>query len=153
MNRSMELIGTGMASELIRTALEMRKRSYCPYSNYSVGAALLAEDGSVHTGCNVENAAYPAAICAERTAFVKAVSEGCRRFTAIAVTGGIGPEPEDYSWPCGECRQFMREFCEPDRFVVITAKSETDYRCYTLEELLPESFGPGNLVGGERYGL
>ena len=111
------------------------------------------EPQAAHAGCNVENAAYPAAICAERTAFVKAVSEGCRRFTAIAVTGGIGPEPEDYSWPCGECRQFMREFCEPDRFVVITAKSETDYRCYTLEELLPESFGPGNLVGGERYGL
>jgi len=153
MDRTQNLIGSETALKLIRTAMEMRKRSYCPYSSFSVGAALLTEDGNIYTGCNVENAAYPAAICAERTAFVKAVSEGCRRFTAIAVTGGIGPEPEDYSWPCGECRQFMREFCEPDRFVVITAKSETDYRCYTLEELLPESFGPGNLIGGERYGL
>ena len=153
MDRTQNLIGSETALMLIRTALEMRKRAYCPYSSFSVGAALLAEDGSVYTGCNVENAAYPATICAERTAFVKAVSEGCLHFKAIAVTGGTGPEPEDYSWPCGVCRQFMREFCEPDKFVVITAKSETDYRCYTLEELLPESFGPGNLIGGEKYGL
>ena len=153
MNRPQELIGSETALKLIRTALEMRKRSYCPYSSFSVGAALLTEDGNIYTGCNVENAAYPASICAERTAFVKAISEGCLHFTAIAVTGGIGPEPEDYSWPCGECRQFMREFCEPDKFVVITAKSETDYRSYLLEELLPHSFGPGNLVSGEKYGL
>lgn len=131
---------------LIRKAMEMRKRSYCPYSEFSVGAALLTEGGRVYGGCNVENAAYSVGICAERTAFVKALSEGERSFTAIAVVGGKEPEAGQYSFPCGECRQFMREFCDPDTFEIIAARSEKDYKRYTLGELLPESFGPGNLV-------
>ena len=90
--------------------------------------------------------AYPAGICAERTAFVKALSEGEREFRAIAIVGGKSRAAEDYSWPCGECRQFMREFCETDSFLVITALDETDYRVLTLGELLPESFGPDNLI-------
>lgn len=146
MNGPQQLIGPETAVKLIRTAMEMRKRSYCPYSSFSVGAALMSADGSIYTGCNVENAAYSVSVCAERTAFVKAVSEGVRDFTAIAVVGGKSPEAEGYSWPCGVCRQMMREFCDPERFVIITAKNENDYICRTLAELLPESFGPGNLV-------
>ena len=146
MKKKQQRISPETASGLIRTAMEMRNRSYCPYSSFSVGAALLAEDGSIYTGCNVENAAYSTGICAERTAFVKAVSEGVHSFKAIAIVGGRKPKAEGYSWPCGECRQFMREFCDPDEFVVIAAINETDYGCVTLGELLPCSFGPGNLV-------
>ena len=131
---------------LIRKAMEMRKRSYCPYSEFSVGAALLTEGGRVYGGCNVENAAYSVGICAERTAFVKALSEGERSFTAIAVVGGKEPEAGQYSFPCGECRQFMREFCDCDTFAVIVARSREDFRIFTLEELLPNSFGPESLV-------
>ena len=134
------------AKQLICIAMKMRDRSYCPYSKFSVGAALLAGNGSIYTGCNVENAAYPAGIFAERTAFVKALSEGERECRAIAIVGGKSRAAEDYSWPCGECRQFMREFCETDSFLVITALDETDYRVLTLGELLPESFGPDNLI-------
>ena len=146
MNGSQQLIEPAEAVKLIRTAMEMRKNSYCPYSSFSVGAALLAADGSLYTGCNVENAAYSVSTCAERTAFLKAVSEGVTDFKAIAIVGGKSPEAEDYSWPCGVCRQVMREFCSPEEFVVIAAKNEKDYRCRTLAQLLPESFGPGNLV-------
>ena len=146
MTGSQQLIGPSEAVKLIQIANEMRKRSYCPYSSFSVGAALMTSDGSVYTGCNVENAAYSVSVCAERTAFVKAVSEGVRDFRAIAIVGGKRSEAEDYSWPCGVCRQLMREFCDPERFVIIVAKNETDYICRTLAELLPESFGPGNLV-------
>ena len=146
MNGSQQLIEPAEAVKLIRTAMEMRKNSYCPYSSFSVGAALLAADGSLYTGCNVENAAYSVSTCAERTAFVKAVSEGVTDFKAIAIVGGKSPEAEDYSWPCGECRQFMREFCDTDSFLVIVGRDETEYRSLTLGELLPESFGPGNLI-------
>ena len=132
--------------ELIRAAVMMRKRAYCPYSGFSVGAAVLCGDGSVYTGCNIENSSYPITICAERTAMAKAVSEGHTSFTAIAITGGKSEEPEGYSYPCGACRQFMREFADPDELSVIVAKSEEDYVIKTLAELLPHSFGPGNLV-------
>ncbi len=138
--------GGNMYDTLIRTALQMRKKAYCPYSGFSVGAALLCSDGTVYTGCNVENAAYSVSICAERTAFVKAVSDGKREFTAIAIAGGKTEQPEKYSYPCGTCRQLMREFCHPEDFKIITAVSLDDYRICTLKELLPESFGPGNLV-------
>ena len=144
--RSHEKTDPAEAERLIRAAMQMRERSYCPYSGFSVGAALLTESGSIYTGCNVENAAYSAGICAERTAFVKAVSEGERAFRAIAIVGGKSPAAEGYSWPCGECRQFMREFCDTDSFLVIIARDETEYRCLTLGELLPESFGPDNLI-------
>ena len=146
MNTIKQMIGPAEISELISRAMEMRAFSYCPYSGFSVGAALLTSDGNVYTGCNVENAAYGASICAERTAFVKAVSEGECSFRAIAIVGGKAHEAENYSFPCGECRQFMREFCDPETFTVIAARSLTDYRSHLLRDLLPESFGPGNLV-------
>ncbi|MDE7232201.1 MAG: cytidine deaminase [Lachnospiraceae bacterium] len=132
--------------ELIRKAIEARRRSYSPYSQYQVGAALLAGDGQIITGCNIENAAYGPSNCAERTAFFKAVSEGIRDFKAIAIVGSpAGEEITQYAYPCGVCRQVMREFCEPENFQVIVAKSETDYRVAVLAELFPESFGPDNL--------
>lgn len=131
---------------LIQRATEARRYSYSPYSHYQVGAALLAADGQIITGCNIENAAYGPSNCAERTAFFKAVSEGIRNFAAIAIVGS--PEGEtltQYSYPCGVCRQVMREFGEPEHFQIIVAKSEEDYRMMTLAEMLPESFGPENV--------
>ena len=131
--------------ELVREALEARKQSYCPYSSFAVGAALLCGDGTIFRGCNIENAAYPATNCAERTAMFKAVSEGNMDFRAIAIVGGPkGKEPKDFCAPCGVCRQVMREFCKPD-FKIILVKSEEEWKIYTLSELLPEGFGPENL--------
>lgn len=126
-------------------ALEMRAMAYTPYSHFNVGAALLCKDGSVYTGCNIENAAYTPSNCAERTAFFKAVSEGKRGFTAIAIAGG-GEKAEslEYCAPCGVCRQVMQEFCDGS-FEVLLAKTRKDYQVYTLEELLPMGFGPENL--------
>lgn len=132
--------------ELIKAALEARKASYSPYSGYQVGAALLTQEGKLYTGCNIENAAYTPTICAERTAIFKAVSEGERHFKAIAIVGSPAGEVVQFAWPCGVCRQVMMEFCDPAGFVVISAKSETDYRTRTLGELLPEGFGPQNLA-------
>ncbi len=127
-------------TELITLALEAREKSYSPYSGFSVGAALLCKNGKVFTGCNIENSGYSATNCAERTAFFKAVSEGETEFEKIAVVGGNSDSaPESYCSPCGICRQVMREFCEPD-FEIIIAKSESDYKVMTLEELLPMSF-------------
>lgn len=135
--------------ELIKAAIEARRKSYSPYSHYQVGAALLTADGQIVTGCNIENAAYGPSNCAERTAFFKAVSEGIREFTAIAIVGSPeGEELTQYAYPCGVCRQVMREFCEPERFRIIVAKSEEDYRVMMLAALLPESFGPENLCDG-----
>ena len=135
--------------DLIAAAIEARRKSYSPYSHYQVGAALLTADGQIVTGCNIENAAYGPSNCAERTAFFKAVSEGMREFTAIAIVGSPeGEELTQYAYPCGVCRQVMREFCEPERFRIIVAKSEEDYRVMTLAALLPESFGPENLCDG-----
>ena len=131
--------------ELIRAALRARELSYSPYSNYRVGAALLTESGEVFTRCNIENAPYTPAVCAERTAFFKAVSEGCREFSAIAIAGSPAGEMSQLSWPCGVCRQVMMEFCDPERFLVIVAISEENYRARRLKELLPEGFGPANL--------
>ncbi len=135
--------------ELIKAAIEARRKSYSPYSHYQVGAALLTADGQIVTGCNIENAAYGPSNCAERTAFFKAVNEGMREFTAIAIVGSPeGEELTQYAYPCGVCRQVMREFCEPERFRIIVAKSEEDYRVMTLAALLPESFGLENLRDG-----
>ena len=131
---------------LIQAAREARKNSYAPYSHYMVGAALLTADGQVVTGCNIENAAYTPTNCAERTAFFKAVSEGRREFRAIAVAGSpAGDELTQYAYPCGVCRQVMAEFCDPESFEIIVAGPAGAYRMMTLRELLPESFGPGNL--------
>ncbi len=129
---------------LIQKAIEMTKMSYAPYSGYHVGAALLTKDGSIYTGCNIENASYGATNCAERTAFFKAVSEGVKDFEAIAIVGAPADAAEntfsDYAYPCGICRQVMQEFCKKD-FGIIVAKSTEDYKKYTLQELLPFGFG------------
>ncbi len=124
--------------ELIRAAFEARKYSYSPYSHFEVGAALECEDGTVFTGCNVENAAYGPSNCAERTAIFKAVSEGQKNFKRIAIVGGKKGESVAPA-PCGVCRQVMSEFCKPD-FEIIMAKTEDDYEVMTLSELLPKGF-------------
>ena len=125
-------------SSLIEAAAAAREYSYSPYSHFRVGAALLCSDGTVYTGCNIENRAYGPTNCAERTAFFKAVSEGKRSFTAIAVVGGENETV--WCYPCGVCRQVMAEFCDPDTFQVICGKSADEYRVFTLAELLPEMF-------------
>lgn len=132
-------------AELIRSAMEVRKKAYAPYSGYMVGAAVLTNELRIYTGCNIENAAYTPTVCAERTAIFKAVSEGWRRFKAIAVVGSPKGDVTQYAFPCGVCRQVMREFADAGNFVVIVAKSEQDYQAFTLSELLPEGFGPENL--------
>ena len=132
--------------ELIKIAVAARKNSYSPYSHYQVGAALLATDGQVFPGCNIENAAYTPTNCAERTAFFKAVSVGVRDFTAIAIVGSPeGDEITQCSYPCGVCRQVMMEFCNPEVFQVIVARSLEEYEIRTLKDFLPEGFGPANL--------
>lgn len=118
---------------LYRAAVAAMKYSYAPFSKFTVGAALLTKDGKVFTGVNVENSSYGATICAERTAFVKAVSEGYRGFDSIAIVCNEGA-----AWPCGICRQFMYEF-GPD-LKVITGDSEEELKMMTLQELLPEGF-------------
>lgn len=131
---------------LIREALEARKKSYCPYSHFAVGAALLTSKGNVYRGCNVENASFGATNCAERTAIFKAVSEGERDFTKIAIVGGpTGEGVTDYAYPCGICRQVMEEFCNNETFEVIIAIDEDEYQKYLLKEVLPFGFGPDNL--------
>ena len=103
-------------SQLIETAIEQLKYSYTPYSGFKVGAALLAKNGTVYTGCNIENAAYTPTNCAERTAFFKAVSEGVKEFDAICIVGGKDGVLTEYAPPCGVCRQVMMEFCDPEEF-------------------------------------
>lgn len=126
--------------ELVDLAFTMLERSYVPYSGFPVGAALLCRDGSVFTGCNVENAAYGSTICAERTALVKAVSEGHRDdWVALAVVGN-STEP---CWPCGACRQMLYEFC-PDLTLLVAGKDRAVERV-SLNQLLPHGFGPRNL--------
>lgn len=169
-------IKTGIAGELsanekadlIRAAVSARANAYAPYSKYKVGAAVMASSGRIFTGVNVENASYPCGICAEANAIAHAAAEGERSILAVAITGGsdklndenfnadiiginISPSTDTqiqgYCTPCGICRQIMREFADPAKLIVISASSETDYREWTLEELLPESFGPNNLAG------
>ncbi len=134
---------------LIREAKEAVKASYAPYSGYNVGAALLAKNGTVFRGCNIENAGYTATNCAERTAFFKAVSEGVTDFEAICVIGGRGAKDgaplTEYAPPCGVCRQVMMEFCNPETFQIILAADEEQYEIFTLKELLPLGFGPSSL--------
>ena len=134
--------------QLCDMAVAMLERAYVPYSHFPVGAALLCKDGTVFTGCNVENAAYGATICAERTAMVKAVSEGQREFQAIAIAGGKKDAVTlEYCAPCGVCRQVMMEFVNPQNFQIILARSAREYQIFTLEQLLPHGFGAGNLEG------
>ena len=126
--------------QLASLAIEAMKKAYSPYSGYKVGAALLCEDGTVYTGCNVENASFSATNCAERTAIFKAVSEGKKQFTAIAICGGKDGVIEDIFPPCGVCRQVMREFCEDDFQIYLVGKDRIE--SYTLSEILPVSFRP-----------
>lgn len=135
-----------MVEKLIDTAIEQLKFSYTPYSNFKVGAALLAKNGEIYTGCNIENASYTPTNCAERTAFFKAVSEGVRDFQAICIVGGKEGKLTEYTAPCGVCRQVMMEFCDPKTFQIILAVDKEQYTIYTLEELMPLGFGPLNLV-------
>ena len=135
-----------MIGKLIDTAIEQLKFSYTPYSNFIVGAALLAKNGEIFTGCNIENASYTPTNCAERTAFFKAVSEGVREFRAICIVGGKDGKLTEYTAPCGVCRQVMMEFCDPKTFQIILAVDKERYEIYTLEELMPLGFGPLNLV-------
>ena len=129
--------------ELIKLAMQARENSYAPYSDFHVGAALVGKSGKVYLGCNVENAGYSPTNCAERTALFKAVSEGERAFTAIAIVGGKGDTLAEFCAPCGVCRQALAEFCDPD-FRVVLGRIE-NVRVYTLAELLPFSFGKADL--------
>ena len=135
-----------LIEELIETAIEMTKMSYSPYSNFKVGAALLAKNGNIYKGCNIENAGYTPSNCAERTAFFKAVSEGVKEFDALAVVGGQNGVLTQMTAPCGVCRQIMMEFCNPKTFQVIMAVDKEHYKIMTLEELLPMGFGPADLA-------
>ena len=132
--------------EIINKAIAQLDRSYAPYSGFRVGAALLAESGKLYCGCNIENAAYTPSNCAERTAFFKAVSEGEHKFKGICIVGGKDGILTEYTAPCGVCRQVMMEFCDPDMFQIVLAVSEQQYEIFTLKELLPRGFGPGNLA-------
>lgn len=133
---------------LIQTAFRQLEFSYAPYSRFKVGAALLAANGTVYTGCNIENAAYSPTNCAERTAFFKAVSEGIREFRAICIVGGPDGNVTEFTPPCGVCRQVMMEFCNPETFEILLAVSPEKYQVFRLSELLPLGFGPGNLKDG-----
>ena len=125
---------------LVELAFTMLEKSYVPYSRFPVGAALEGTDGTVYTGCNVENAAFGSTICAERTALLKAVSEGCREdFLAIAIAG----RGEDYCWPCGSCRQMLYEFAPDLR--VLCARGDGAFVETKLSQLLPHGFGPKSL--------
>jgi len=127
-----------LRTRLIQMAIEARQRAYAPYSNYRVGAALLTASGRFFTGCNVENAAYPTSLCAERVAVFKAVSEGEREFVAIAVvTGNAGT-------PCGSCRQVLAEFGLETRVLIADAEGSLKQEA-ALSDLLPGAFGPGDL--------
>ena len=133
-------------NELVAKAKEALEYSYSPYSHFAVGAALLSTDGQVFTGCNIENSSFGATNCAERTAFFQAVSEGVKEFRAIAIVGGPkGSKKGELCAPCGVCRQVMMEFCDPEEFQIILATDVEHYDIYTLKELLPLGFGPGNL--------
>ena len=132
--------------QLVEIAYEAREMSYAPYSQFKVGAALLAKSGKIYKGCNIENVAYTPTNCAERTAFFKAVSEGEREFVAIAIVGGKEEEENlTFCAPCGVCRQVMMEFCDPKEFQIILGRGNKEYKIYLLDELLPLGFGPENL--------
>lgn len=144
-DRSRRSLDDETAHDLLRRAIEARRHSYAPYSSFPVGAALLSDDGRIFTGVNVENASYGLTTCAERTAVVKAISEGVRGFQAIAV---IGPEDDVACPPCGSCRQILHE-ADPDLLVITPGKDE-DVRIQPLRELIPGAFGGERLRGAER---
>ncbi len=140
-----DIVNRSVVKNLIREAIEGMENSYTPYSGFKVGAALLTTREKIYKGCNIENAAYGATNCAERTALFSAINEGEKEFAAIAIVGGKNAVLADFCPPCGICRQVLREFVDPKSFLVILARSEDDYMIYSLESLLPLSFGPDNL--------
>ena len=125
--------------QFIKIALDAQKNAYVPYSNFRVGAAVLMDDEKIYSGCNIEISSYSPTLCAERTAIFKAVSEGSTKIKVIAIVGDSNP-----TFPCGVCRQVIREFGKDA--TVIIANSVDDYKEYSLEELLPNSFGPEDLI-------
>lgn len=127
--------------ELVLKAIESMKNSYSPYSNFRVGASLLTESGKVYTGCNIENVAFGPTVCAERVAFFKAISEGEKNFSKIAVVGGKDGIISSSTPPCGVCRQVMREFCN-DNFEILIVRENKNYEKVLLKDLLPNSFKP-----------
>lgn len=132
--------------ELLREAKSAREKAYAPYSGHRVGAALLTKNGKVYLGCNIENAGFTPTVCAERTAFFKAVYEGERDFDKIAVAGAVRDELVDsLCAPCGVCRQVMMEFCDPETFKIVMANGKDACTEVLLKDLLPYGFGPGNL--------
>ncbi len=137
---------TAMKEKLIEMAIKAREFSYSPYSHFQVGAALLGKSGKIYTGCNIENAGYSPSNCAERTAFFKAVSQGEKEFSGIAIVAGHEDGPLVVTAPCGVCRQVMMEFCDYESFPIILATSTTNYQEYTLKEILPLGFGPNDLA-------
>lgn len=124
--------------DLMKIAEEARKKAYTPYSRYKVGAALVGKDGKIYAGCNIENATFTPTVCAERTAFFKAISEGTTEFEKIAITGAKEGETSDNCTPCGVCRQVMAEFCDKN-FKLVLGNSD-NIKTYTLDEILPFSF-------------
>lgn len=131
-------------SKLVEMALEARQNAYAPYSNFKVGAALLSKSGKVYSGCNIENISFSSTICAERTAFFNAISNGEKEFEKIAIVGGLCDVLTDYTMPCGVCRQVMVEFCDIDNFEIIVGIALDDFKTYKLKDLLPKSFSPKN---------
>lgn len=129
-------------NELVQLAIFSRQRAYAPYSNFKVGAYLLDINDECYYGCNIENASYSATICAERGAFMQAVSVGARKFKAICIVGGIN-EITDFCYPCGVCLQFMSEFCDGDFEIVLY--NGKDIRVHTLDELMPHRFKKDNI--------
>lgn len=133
-----------MYKELMEKAVEAREMAYAPYSKYRVGACLLAKSGKTYSGCNIENASYTPTNCAERTAFFKAISEGERKFDAIAIVAGKEGEPlSNNCTPCGVCRQVMTEFCTPDFKIILGTPG--DYHIHTLQEIMPFSFNASEI--------
>lgn len=131
--------------ELINRAKQAMEKAYCPYSGYKVGAALLTKDGQIFTGCNIENASFTPTVCAERTAFFKAISEGNTEFSAIAIVGGKDGVISGIFPPCGVCRQVMSEFCDPEDFKVYLGTETDEYKSLTLAGLLPYGFSKDNV--------
>lgn len=127
--------------ELVIEAINAMKNSYSPYSDFKVGAALLTDSGKIYTGCNIENVAFGPSICAERVAFFKAISEGEKNFSKIAVVGGKNGIISSATPPCGVCRQVMREFCSDD-FEILIVRENENYDKVLLKDLLPQSFKP-----------
>lgn len=140
-----EIVTRSVVKNLIREAIDGMGKAYAPYSNHYVGSALLTKSEKIYQGCNIENAAFGPTNCAERTALFKAISDGEREFAAIAIVGGKKGVLAEFCPPCGVCRQVIREFVDPKTFLVILARSEEDYVIYSLDALLPLSFGPENL--------